>query len=68
MEYKSIYSFQVFEKISEGNQVYVLDKQNKSVALVNDMDVQSAVRLTKASDDKKRFDFWICEETEEEKE
>lgn len=62
--YNIIYSFEVFDHINDGKQVYVLDRQNKSVALVNDMDTQSAVKIVNDSKTK-RFEFWICEEMEE---
>lgn len=63
--YKNIYSFDVLGKIKDGNQVYVLDRQNQSVALLNDMDVQSAVKIVNAENRTGRFDFWIVEEVEE---
>lgn len=65
MNYKTIYSFEVFGKVNEGYQVFVLDRQNKSVALINDMDVQSAVKIVNAQNKASRYEFWICEESEE---
>ena len=63
--YNTIYSFEVFGRIKEGEQVFVLDRQNKSVALINDMDVTSAVSIVNADNRSKRYEFWVCEESEE---
>ena len=63
--YKSIYRWKVFENINDGKQVFMLDRQNQSVALINDMDVQSAVKIVDGKDNENRYDFWICEEAEE---
>ena len=63
--YNSIYSFEVFGRIKDGEQVFVLARQNKSVALVNDMDVNSAVSIVNADNKSKRYEFWVCEESEE---
>ena len=65
MNYKTIYSFEVFGKVNEGYQVFVLDRQNKSVALINDMDVRSAVKIVNAENKASRYEFWICKESEE---
>lgn len=66
MNYKTIYSFEVFNTVNEGKQVFVLDRQNKSVALINDMDVQSAVKIVNAENKASRYEFWICEFEESE--
>ena len=65
--YNTIYSFEVFDKINEGKNVFVTDRQNRSVALINDMDVESAVRVVNAENRTRRYEFWIegAEETEE---
>lgn len=63
MKYKIIYSFEVFDKIGEGKQVYVLDRQNKSVTLINEMDANSAVKIV-YTEKSNRFEFWIEETTE----
>lgn len=61
--YENVYSFNVFDKISEGKKVFVTDRHNKSVALLNDMDVQSAIKIVNAKSGG-RYDFWIYEESE----
>ena len=65
--YKQIYQFEVVDKISSGKQVYVLDRHNKSVALLNEMDMKSAVKIVNAENKDRRYDYWICEEREENK-
>lgn len=67
MIYKTIYSFEAFKKINEGKQVYVLDRQNKSVALLNEMDAKSAVNIVNSTKGN-RFEFWYTEESEESEE
>ena len=66
--YNTIYSFKVFDKINEGKQVFMLDRQNQSVALLNDMDTESAVKVVNSENNENRYQFWICEESEETKE
>lgn len=61
--YKIIYSYEVFRKIGEGEQVYVLDRQSKSVALINDMSVREAISIMNG--DTQRYEFWISEKAEE---
>lgn len=63
--YKNVYSFEVFEKINAGYDVWVTDRQNKSVALLNDMDAQSAVKIVNADNSERRYEFWISEGAEE---
>lgn len=65
--YNTIYAFEVFDKINEGKKVCVTDRQNRSVALLNDMDVESAVKIVNAENKTRRYEFWIegTEETEE---
>ena len=46
--------------------MYVLDRQNKSVALLNDMDAQSAVQIANAESKARRYEFWIEEREEAE--
>lgn len=62
--YKTIFTFEVFEKINDGEQVYVLDRQNKSVALLNDMDAQSAVKIVNEKSKEGRYEFWYEKESE----
>ena len=60
--YETIYSWNVFDEIARGKNVYMLDRQNQSVALVNDMDAQSAISVVHSKNTDKRYDFWICNE------
>ena len=62
--YKEVYKWNVIDEIGKGKQVYMLDRQNQSVALINDMDAQSAIKIVNCKDNENRYDFWICEETE----
>lgn len=64
--YKKVYNWKVFDEIEDGKRVYMLDRQNQSVALLNDMDAQSAVKVVNSTDDENRYDFWTCVESEEE--
>lgn len=64
-KYNTIYSFEVFDKIGVGERVWVTDRQNKSVALINDMDVKSAVQIVNAENRSRRYEFWTCSESGE---
>lgn len=63
--YKVINAWYVIDEIKKGNKVYMLDRQNQSVALINDMDAQSAISIIEAKDEAKRYSFWTCEEVGE---
>ena len=60
MIYKTIYSFSVLDEIEKGNTVYCLDRKNKSVHIINDVCVETALSLLRdAKEDKtERFEFW----------
>ena len=57
--YNTIYRFEVLEKITAGERVWVTDRQNKSVALLNDMDVASAVKIVNTENKTRRYEFWV---------
>ena len=63
--YNSIYSFDVFSRIDDGYQVYMLDRQDNSVTLVNDLNAQMAINIVNANNRARRYEFWVCEEREE---
>ena len=63
--YKSIYGWEVLEKIREGKKVYVLDREDKSVVCVNDVSVKDLAQIEiYGKESKNRFEFWIEEITE----
>ena len=66
--YERVYKWKVLDEIGGGKQVFMLDRQNQSVALMNDMDAQSAIKIANCVDDENRYDFWSCKESEEAKE
>lgn len=64
--YNTIYSFEVLDKIKEGAKVYVLDREEKAVYCVNDISVADLAQLEIfGKTNKKRFEYWIEEITEE---
>ena len=63
--YRSVRAWFVVDEIKAGNNVYMLDRQNQSVALINDMDAQSAIKIVHSTDTENRYDFWVCDITEE---
>lgn len=65
MEYKSIYSFEVTEKIYNGKQVFVVDKKDCKVYSVNDMSVSEFMQLIKGEGKTNRYAFWYEEVTED---
>lgn len=67
-EYKEIYEFEVVGKIGDSEKVFVLDKQDNSVTLLNDEKISVVLELIeKAREDKSnRYLFWTEKETEDE--
>ena len=64
--YKSIYSFEVIDKIREGFSVFLVDKEKECVESVADMEVcELAKVLNLCEKEKTRFDFWIVNMEEE---
>ena len=57
--YKSVYSFLVMGKLTEGAKVYVLDKKEKFVALLNDNTITKVLALLQdAEKNEERYLFW----------
>ena len=57
--YKDVYAFLVLGKLTNGEQVYCLDKKEKTVALLNDNKVSEVLALVKdAEKDEERYLFW----------
>ena len=65
-KYKSIYHFEITEKVSEGKTVYYLDRKLHDCGIINNIKVEElTVILKEHKEESTRFDFWIEEETEE---
>lgn len=65
--YKSVYSFLVIGMLTNGEQVYCLDKKEKTVALLNDTKVAEVLALVEdAEKNEDRYFFWTEKETEDE--
>ena len=65
MKYRDFYAFWVIDEVKKGERVYVLDRQTKTVEVVNEMTVDKAAAvINSAVVDSNRYAFW-CEETEE---
>ena len=62
--YKEIYHWDAFDKVKEGKEVYVADKQEHTVFLVNVLSVNTFASMLRCSDSD-RFYWWVEEETEE---
>ena len=67
MEYKVIYSFEVFDKVKEGKNVGLTDRQKGVVRSVNDMTVSELAEVLMDFETKGRYEFWVEEEQEETK-
>lgn len=65
--YKTVYSFDVLEKIKGGYKVWMNDRQEKEVSLVNTMDVEDFIAVLNDDAKSGRYDFWIVIEVETEK-
>ena len=60
MRYKSIYPWDVIEQIKDGKKINVLDRKTQSVYLVNELNVEIALKMTE-SKESGRFEFWYTE-------
>ena len=60
MKYVSVYPWWVIDEITKGHKVYVLDRKNRTVHLVNVAPVQDVVKATE-SEEKGRYEFWYEE-------
>ena len=63
--YKNIYAFDVADKIKNGKEVYILDRQKETVNNVLDIDVKIYIEATAGEPNGNRFAFWTIEEVEE---
>ena len=58
-KYESIYSFNVFDEIKNGERVYAVDRKLAEVFVVNSMDMDCfATLLHRVDADKDRYLFW----------
>ena len=60
-KYRTIYAFEAITKVVGGENVYMLDKENREVFHVNQMLVRHLAEVLRADDDD-RFMFWIEED------
>ncbi len=57
--YNNVYSFLVMGKLTQGEKIYVLDKKEKTVALLNDNKITEVLALLKdAEKNEERYLFW----------
>lgn len=57
--YKEVYVFLVIGKLTNGEQIYCLDKKEKTVAFLNDNKVAEVLALVKdAEKNEERYLFW----------
>lgn len=64
---ETIYSFQVLDKIKKGEQVYMVDRFERSLCTANRMRTQDLLEcLVLAEIEESRFDFWVENNTESE--
>lgn len=55
--FEMAYDFEVFTKIREGKKVYVLDRKEKTVRCVNDINVEMAIQML-GNKEEHRYEFW----------
>lgn len=64
--FREVYAFMAIDEIRDGKTVLLLDREKRTVEIVNDMTVADAVELTSSKDENRgRFEFWVEEEVEE---
>jgi hypothetical protein len=66
MKYREFSAYWVMDEVKKGERVYVLDRQTKTVEVVNEMTVDKAMAVINSAEaDSKRYEFWTeKEETE----
>ena len=62
-KYEEVYSWNAFNEVKDGKQVYALDKKTKEVLYVNGITVFELSEIIN-SEEKDRYEFWM-EESEE---
>ena len=69
MKHRSIYAFEVLDRIIDGDDVYVVDKKYKVLAKVSDLKIEEFAEIQKQhKEESTRFEFWVDEEETEEDE
>ena len=69
MKHRSIYAFEVLDRIIDGDDVYVVDKKYKVLAKVSDLKIEEFAEIQKQhKEESTRFEFWVDEEETEENE
>ena len=63
MNYKTIYLFEIINKVKEGNQVYVLDRKIRIIHNANCMALKDLTVIL-SNEEKNRYEAWV-EEIEE---
>ena len=67
MKHRSIYAFEVLDRIIDGEDVYVVDKKFKVLAKVSDLKIEEFAEIHKLhNEESTRFEFWVDEEEEDE--
>lgn len=65
--YKTIYLFEVIDKVKEGKCVYVADRQEHKIDLANTMAIGDLTAIMVDENKSNRFIFWIEEDEDENK-
>lgn len=59
MKFRTVYCFSVIDEVERGEEVYCLDKREKEVSKMNDLNLEYALRLINdAKEDNDRYEFW----------
>lgn len=65
IRYRTIFPFQVMTKLTDGETVYMLDRQTVKALCVNDLTVGCLAEVLRDEDTASRYEFWIVEEAED---
>lgn len=69
MIYNNLYTFEVLDKLEDGERVFVLDKEIGEVRIANNMKVDELFQaLATSRKEETRYVFWTAEEAEEDEE
>ena len=62
--YKSIYRFEAFDKLREG-EVYILDRQDKTIYQASNLPAGKLHEIMNTANADNRYEFWVDVEWEE---
>lgn len=64
-KYIIIYSWQVIDTLTPGTEVWMLDREKKSVVLLNELSMSEFASIISDANASEKYEFWYEEEDDE---